>query len=363
MLIWGIGEGMFFIFQPLYIQELGADPILIGVILGVNGLMMTLSQIPSGYLADKLGRRPLMWFSWVAGLAAVWIMALASSLGVFLVGLMLYGLTSSVVAPLNTYVQAARGDWSVGRAVSFVSAAHHVGGIFGPIIGGIVAENYHLRAVYFAAGVLFAISTLIVLFIRKQSIESLVKVEGDAHLMQNQRFMSMLGVIALVMVAVTLPQPLTANFLQNQRGLSLAHIGQLGALGALGSVLMMLGLGHLPASQAMLIGQGGLVLFAGLIWGGGSFLWYGLGYLFLGGYRLCRAMAVTLVQPLVREYEVGLAFGVVESAALLAFVIAPMLAGFLYDWQPASVYPISLLVLALAFLLSHRYFKRTQQRL
>ncbi|HPL70300.1 MAG TPA: hypothetical protein PLR56_08965, partial [Brevefilum sp.] len=52
MLFWGIGEGMFLIFQPLYIQELGADPILIGAILGVNGLVMSLSQIPSGYLAD-----------------------------------------------------------------------------------------------------------------------------------------------------------------------------------------------------------------------------------------------------------------------------------------------------------------------
>ena len=356
MLTWGIGEGMFFIFQPLYIQQLGADPILIGVILGVNGLVMSLSQIPSGYLADKIGRRPLMWFSWISGLAATWIMALAPSLGAFVAGLMLYGVTSSVMAPLNTYVQGARGNWSVGRAVTFISATYNIGGILGPIVGGLVAERFNLRSVYFAAGILFAISTLIVLFVRKQPVQALIIMEGDTHLLKNKRFMSMLAMIALVMIAVTLPQPLTANFLQNQREMSLGQIGQLGSLAALGSVLMMLIFGHLPAGTAMLIGQGGLMLFSLLIWGGRSFVWYGLGYLFMGGYRLSRAMTVALVQPLVRAGEVGLAFGMVESLNAGAFMVAPILAGLLYDWRPVSVYPVSLLVLIVAFVLSLRYF-------
>lgn len=352
MLTWGIGEGLFYIFQPLYIQQLGADPIMIGVILGINGLVMSVSQIPSGYLADKIGRRPLMWFSWISGLVAAWVMGLAPSLGFYVVGLLLYGVTSSVMAPLNTYVQGARGKWSVGRAVSFVSAAYNIGGILGPILGGMVAETFNLRAVYYAAGVLFAVSTLIILFVKKQPIADLSVIEGDGNLLQNRRFLRMLAVISLVMIAVTLPQPLTANFLQNQRGLSLGRIGQLGSIGALGSVVMMLIFGNLSAGWAMMIGQVGLMLFSLLIWQGGSYPWYALGYLFLGGYRLCRAMTVALVRPVVREREVGLAFGMVESLNALAFMIAPILAGFLYDWRPASIFPVSLVILVPAIMLS-----------
>jgi MFS family permease len=352
MLTWGIGEGMFYIFQPLYIQQLGADPILIGIILGINGLVMSLSQIPSGYLADKIGRRPLMWFSWLSGLVATWIMALSPSLGGFVAGLLLYGLTSSVLAPLNTYIQGARGKWSVGRAVSFISATYSVGGVMGPILGGVIAETFNLRMVYYAAGVLFAVSTLIIFFIKKQPIEDMTILDGDGHLLRNRSFVSLLAVISLVMLAVTLPQPLTANFLQNQRALPLGRIGQLGSLGALGSVLMMLIFGNLPAGVAMVIGQAGVMLFVLFIWHGGGFIWYGLGYLFLGGYRLCRVMTVALVQPVVREREVGLAFGMVESLSAFAFMIAPVLAGFLYDWRPESIYPIGLLVLILAILLS-----------
>jgi MFS family permease len=225
----------------------------------------------------------------------------------------------------------------------------------GPILGGVIAETFNLRMVYYAAGVLFAVSTLIILFIKKQPIEDMTILDGDGHLLRNRRFVSLLAVIALVMLAVTLPQPLTANFLQNQRALPLGRIGQLGSLGALGSVLMMLIFGNLPAGVAMVIGQAGVMLFVLFIWHGGGFIWYGLGYLFLGGYRLCRVMTVALVQPVVREREVGLAFGMVESLSALAFMIAPVLAGFLYDWRPESIYPIGLLVLILAILLSLRY--------
>ena len=361
MLTWGLGEGMFYIFQPLYIQQFGADPIVIGTILGINGLVMAAVQVPSGYLADKIGRRPLMRFSWISGVLATWVMALAPSLGVYVGGLLLYGVTSSVMAPLNTYVQGARGKWSVGRAVSFVSAAYNIGGILGPLIGGVVGELFNLRMVYYAAGVIFSLSTLILMFASKQVIHDQTVLEGEGHLLKNKQFLGMLVLIFLVMFAVVLPQPLAANFLQNQRGLSLASIGQLGALGALGSVILMLIFGHFKEGVSLIIGQVAVMLFALLLWRGERLLWFGLAYLFLGGFRLCRAMTVALVRPVVREREVGLAFGIVESLNSFAFVLAPVIAGFLYDWRPIAIFPAGLGVLSVTLLISLIYVLRNRQ--
>ena len=352
MLTWGLGEGMFYIFQPLYIQQFGADPVLIGTILGINGLVMTVGQIPAGYLADKVGRRPMMWASWIFGLISTWVMALAPSLGVFVVGLLLYGITSSVMAPLNTYIQDVRGKWQVGKALTFTSAAYNIGAVLGPVIGGVVGERFNLRLVYYAAGVIFAISTTIIFFAGKDIKEVPVSKPGEVHLLKNKRFLGMVVMIFLVMFAAVLPQSLAANFLQNQRGLSLSRIGQLGALGGLGSATLMLLLGHLPSGAAMLIGQAGMGLFAALLWKGTGLFWYGAAYLFLGGYRLIRAMTLALVQPVVRAKEVGLAFGVVETVNSLAFVVAPILAGFLYDWRPISIFPVSLGVLVVTILLT-----------
>jgi MFS family permease len=352
MLTWGLGEGMFYIFQPLYIQQFGADPVLIGTILGINGLVMTVGQIPAGLLADKIGRRPLMWASWVFGLISTWIMALAPSLGVFVVGLLLYGITSSVMSPLNSYIQDVRGTWQVGRALTFTSAAYNIGAVLGPVIGGMLGEQYNLRSVYYVAGAIFAVSTTIIFFAGKDVKEVHVSKPGEVHILKNKRFRGMVVMTFLVMFAALLPQSLAANFLQNQRGLSLSRIGQLGALGGLGSAVLMLVLGHLPAGIAMLIGQAGMGLFSVLLWQGTGLFWYGAAYLFLGGYRLIRAMTLALVQPAVRAKEIGLAFGIVETVNSLAFVVAPILAGFLYDWRPISIFPVSLGVLAVTVLLT-----------
>lgn len=363
MLAWGLGEGIFLIFQPLYLQEFGADPILIGAILGINGLVNAVVQIPAGYLADKIGRRPVIWFNFITGVIATWTMALAPSLGVFIAGLLLYGLTMSVMAPLNSYVQGARGKWSVGRAVSFVSAAYNFGGILGPIIGGALGEAFNLRTAYFASGIAFFVSTLIVLFARKQPVPESAKfdVEGETHLFRNIRFLGILPLIFFVMFAVSLPQPLAPNFLQNQRGLSLSRIGQLGSLGALGSVLLMLIFGSLQSGLALIIGQVGIAAFALLLWQGQGLLWYGMGYFAMGGYRLCRAMTVALARPVVRAREVGLAFGVVETLNALGYMAAPVVAGFIYDWRPQNIFPVSLVVLGVTLLLSLRFLRRNGQ--
>ena len=58
---WGVGEGLFIYFQPLYLQQFGANPVLTGAVFSGMGIAMGLSQIPAGYLSDRYGSRSLMW--------------------------------------------------------------------------------------------------------------------------------------------------------------------------------------------------------------------------------------------------------------------------------------------------------------
>src|SRR5512139_970169 len=122
---------MFLYFQPLYMQELGADPVLIGTILGGVGLLMTLAYLPAGYLSDHIGRRPMLITAWILGTLSTGLMALANSLPVFVLVSALYGMTSFVVMPLCSYVTAARGRMSVARALTLISATYNIGAILG----------------------------------------------------------------------------------------------------------------------------------------------------------------------------------------------------------------------------------------
>ena len=49
---------------------------MIGAILGAVGIAMTVAHLPAGYISDRIGQRPVMWTSWILGIAATGIMAM-----------------------------------------------------------------------------------------------------------------------------------------------------------------------------------------------------------------------------------------------------------------------------------------------
>ncbi len=350
---WGVGEGMFIYFQPLYLEKWGANPVEIGAIFSMMGIAMAVAQAPAGYLSDRVGSRPVMWASWVLGTIAAALMALASSLPWFVAGLLTYGLTSFVVAPMNSYITSVRGGWSVERALTIVAAMFHLGAVAGPLIGGLIGEAVGLQNVYRISAGIFLVSTAIVLQVRPAPVEE----HGKSHahkpnLAANSRFLALLGLIFLTMFALYLPQPLTPNYLQNQQGFSLRTIGQLGAAGSLGNALIMLLLGHLSAPVGMIAGQALVALFALLMWQSQSLLLFFTGYFFIGGYRLARAMVLAYSRTLVKPNEVGFAFGLVETCNAISAIVAPLVAGFLYSRSPHSVYIASLVAIGIMLLVN-----------
>ncbi len=349
MFTWGAGEGLFIYFQTLYLQDWGADPLMIGSILGGMGIAMAVFQLPAGYLADKIGPRPIMWASWLLGTAAAWLMALANSLPAFVAGVLAYGLTSFVLAPLNSYITSMRGKWSPGRALTFVSAAYHFGAILGPTIGGALANEFGLKTVYIIASSVLVFSTLIVLFVEKPPQEIHAEKEAGAHLHRNGRFLTLAALTFITVFALYLPQSLTPNFLQNERHLSLQQIGLVGTAGSLGNAVILLALGNLNASTAFLIGQPLVGLFAVLMWQGTSLPLFALGYFFMSGYRLCRSMVMALARTFIHPSETGLAYGLLETANAIAVILAPLLAGVLYQRSPTLVFTVALVLIGLAF--------------
>jgi MFS family permease len=340
---WGVGEGMFLIFQPIYLQQWGADPLQIGGILGAMGIAMTVAQAPAGYLSDRVGSRPIMWASWILGTIAAGMMALAGTLTLFVIGLMTYGLTSFVVAPMNSYITSVRGKWSVERSLTVVSAMFHLGAVAGPLIGGIIAEAAGLQTVYRISTGIFLVSTLIVLMARRPPVEDEtadLQIQRP-NLLRNPRFVGLLVLIFLTMLTLYLPQPLTPNYLQNEQGFSLRTIGQLGSIGSFGNAALMLSLGHLSAPVGFLAGQAFLGLFALFMWQGQGTVPFFIGYFFIGGYRLSRSMALAYARSLVKSSEVGFAFGLVETGNAISAIVAPPLAGYLYTRSPELVYIVT----------------------
>jgi MFS family permease len=351
---WGLGETMFYDFRPLYLQQMGADPVLIGMILGAVGVAMAFSHLPAGYLSDRIGRRPMLWASWIMGIIAAILMAAADSIPLFVIGAVFYGLTYFVSGPLSSYITAGRGSLSVGRVLTIVYSSFSVGGILGPIIGGWLSQTIGLRGVIWVASAIFIVSTIIIFFISSQPVENLPH-EQHHNLSKDifsKRYLGFIAIIFFAMFAMYLPQPLTPNYLQNQRGISLAQIGQLLSLTGVGVLVFNLVLGHFNARYSFMVPQIALGLFSFLIWQGTGLPWYLCAFFLMGSHRTSRSLAAAQGRTMLHDGNMGLGYGMIEAAVASAVIVAPPIAGFLYTQNPNWIYAFSVLLAGVALLIT-----------
>lgn len=359
LLLWGFGEGMFFNFIPIYLDnQFLLEEVEIGRVLSAFGFSMAVTHIPAGRLADRIGRRPLLITAWLLGLFASLVMGLAQALPLFLIGLFCYGLTAFVSAPLSSYVTAARGKWSVGTALSFGTATFAMGMVLGPITGGWIGDHYGMRMSFFAAAALFVLSNAFIIFIERQPIDHHDPESPPPSLRGNQSFMVLMGVLVFAIFAMYLAQPLTPNFLEGVRGLSLSETGIVFTAGALGNSLMAILLSRADPRRGFLYAQGLVILFALLIWKGASLPVYALGYFLLGGFRAGRPMALALARELIHDSQMGVTYGIMETVSAVIFVLTPLLAGSLFERDPMIVYPLSIGLIAVSIVVSYLFSPR-----
>ena len=359
LLTWGFGEGMFFNFVPIYLdQQFLLSKYEIGIVLGAFGFSMAITHIPAGRLADRIGRRPLLIVAWVLGLVSALIMGLAFALPLFLIGLFGYGLTAFVSAPLSSYVTAARGEWPVGTVLSLTTATFGLGMVLGPITGGWIGDHYGMRISFLVAAAIFVISNVFILLIKRQPIDQHDPGAPPPNLMHNQHFVILMGVLAFAIFSMYLAQPLTPNFLTGVRGLSLSETGIIFTTGALGNSLMAILFSRVHPRRGFLFAQALVILFAFFIWRGTSLPVFMLGYFLLGGFRAGRPMVMAQARELVHESQMGVSYGIMETISAVIFVLTPPLAGFLFERDPMIVYPLSIGLTAVSILVSYWFSPR-----
>jgi MFS family permease len=351
VLIWGLGDGMIFYFQPLYLTELGADPSLVGGVLGIGALLMALTQIPAGMLSDRIGRKNLLITAWLIGLLATVVMYLATTLTSFVLGLWLLFIAGFMFAPMASYISASDSPWGFTRSLTTISALYAGGTIVGPLIGGQIAVTFNLRTVYFAAIFAPLISTITLVFLSPQPVGKTTKATGFKNYRKNVPLLRFLSVIFIALLAMFISWPLTPVYLQEVRSVSVGTIGILGSLNALGVVVLNLIIGRVKSRQGILISTVLVTLSVIFIWRGAGSVWFGLGYFLAAGYRLCRVLVTGHTEAFVTLETSGLGYGIAETVGILSVVVASPISGFLYEIDPELPFPISLALLTFALIL------------
>lgn len=232
--------------------------------------------------------------------------------------------------------------------------------IIGPLTGGWLGDHFGIRIIYLVAAGLFILSTVLVTRIQAQPRDVQSADAPPPGLLKNRRYLGFLGLAFGVAFATYLAQPLTPNFLQNERGLSLSQIGLLGGSGR--DRQRDPQPAARPAQSPQRIPAGPSLRFAlqpaDLARERDGLLWIGLlparrisGRAFAGG---CPDQAFN---PRVAN-GAGLWHG--RYSPQFDDGDGPLLAGFLYQTRPEMVYPLAMAVLLIVILASFIFAPREE---
>jgi len=161
-------DGIVWTLEPLLYQHLGIGSVYGGVILAAFVVPLIVFEAPAGYLADRFGKRRLLFagllmggvfsvfFSRGQSAAALIAFAFAATTGLALAWPALEG----ILAEHTQKRQAGEfaGVWITAKDAGYVA---------GPILGGVLAQAAGIRTVFLLAGVALTASAAVVLLFSK----------------------------------------------------------------------------------------------------------------------------------------------------------------------------------------------------
>jgi MFS family permease len=139
----------------LYAQSFGVTEWAIGAVVTMFGIGRLAVDIPAGLLAERFGRRTLLWIGpAIAGLASVGA-ALTDSYLALVAFRFLQGVGSGIYMTVATIVCADLSTPATrGRVMALYQAALLTGAGLGPAVGGFAAERFGLGAPFWLAAVI-----------------------------------------------------------------------------------------------------------------------------------------------------------------------------------------------------------------
>jgi DHA1 family multidrug resistance protein-like MFS transporter len=152
-------------FFALFVETLGVERARLssatGLLFGVTGLATLVAAPRWGRLADRIGRRRALLIAFAGGCVVFALQAAARSVEQLFVLRALQGACAAAMLPaLYATIAAHAADSRRGGLVAFGSSATLLGGLAGPVLGGLLASHLGMRPVFLVSTALFVVNGL-----------------------------------------------------------------------------------------------------------------------------------------------------------------------------------------------------------
>ncbi len=135
--IWGLMMGMHMTIWQLYLKSAGYSGIMIGAYSLTNGLAMTLLVIPSGYVADRFGKKVMGILSTILASTSAFLIASSTKLPFLLSSALMRGTSQALRGPSIEALMADKADHRVEELYSLSSFINGAASATGSLLGWI----------------------------------------------------------------------------------------------------------------------------------------------------------------------------------------------------------------------------------
>lgn len=172
-------------FLPLYLQELGVtDPQAVsrwaGVIFGANFVTAFLFAPLWGKLADRYGRKSMLLRSGFGMAIVITLTGFATGPWSLLLLRLLNGMISGFIPAAIALMSMSTPKRQMGYSLGMLQAGAVAGSIFGPLIGGVMADLMGFRMIFYVTGITILVAAVVVLiFVDEKFDKKAVKVKTN----------------------------------------------------------------------------------------------------------------------------------------------------------------------------------------
>ncbi len=132
-------------FMPIYLFEQGYSSVVIALV-AVTGSIPLFFVMPIAIFADKIGRRPVLWWGTILAILSLIGLYFSTSLISILISVLLFGFALSVIFPTaNALVGDMAVDGEQGAFAGLAEMFKDIGALSGPFIGGLLVGAFSFK--------------------------------------------------------------------------------------------------------------------------------------------------------------------------------------------------------------------------
>ncbi|HZU85965.1 MAG TPA: MFS transporter, partial [Anaerolineaceae bacterium] len=365
MILANIAGQMYLPLLPLYLKDLNAGVMEVGLFFTLSQIVPLALQILGGWVSDSLGRLRSIALGSVAGVLSYVGLILSPSWEWILLAEGFGAMTRALVGPsFGAFIAEQSEEENRARVFGIVETIYGVVGVVGPLLGGWLAQTFGFKFMLLWAGVFYTIATIIRIFMariaaqgKESSPQKLTLISLRTNLGAMFGLMFAGGLLTWILItdgvrdiSFSMSFNLIPLYLEEFGGLNAMNLGTLMAMSAVAGMLVNIPAGWLAdkKGERVVIAGGFFLIFGGILsfmqannFGGYAFAWILFG---LGSGMLGPAYS-SLMSKAIPEKIRGTAFGLLNTSLGLFSLPAPAIGAYLWKtYNPQSPFTITAVV-------------------